>query len=932
MVQARYSIGIDLGTTSSALSFVPLDGQGETELFFVPQWDSHSGMVDLDTLPSFLYRPDAATADRLLGKENRAQEWVVGQLARKKIGETPGRVAHSAKSWLCHHSADRSTPFLPWASEEVQGEEALSPIDASSLILTHLRQAWDRRFARAGADFRFDRQIITITVPASFDAAAQELTLLAARKAGFPEQVRLLEEPQAAFYRWLESHIPAQALWEDQEEKEATLCHVLVVDVGGGTSDFSLFQMRRQEEGRLPVIERLAVSDHILLGGDNIDIALAHLIEPRLTHQNKGLSGHQWDHLVARCRDLKERVLSETEDQDRTFSVSIPGRGSSLMAQSLTAKLSWGEIQHLLLEGFFPACEAGEKPHKAVGALKEWGLPYAYDSAVTRHLSGFLAGRPAVDAVLFNGGTLQPQGLRDRLRTQMGVWQAGRLPLVLDNPQPIHAVARGAAHFGRLLQHNAQCIEAGTAHPLFLEVQDKDPVDKKPTLVCILPKGAAPDQHFVVDAVNLALRVNQPVRFQCYYSTQDHPYQTGAVVPWQEEVFHRLPPLETLIKMATVAPDPQQTVAVTLQAALNALGILKLSCLDKANPHQVWPLTFAMRPQQNRRHVALSGMKIPMERVPEANVSADLLAAAQAQLIHQFRQPLSKKNTLTPKRVLKTLEELFEQPKNAWNWVVVRSFWPVLAACMPDRGRSIEREETWLILAGYFLRPGFGASLDGQRMDGVWKIRETGLCFPSKRIRLQEQILWRRVAGGLSRDRQERLLKKERNALLKQANPSAELVRLAGSLERIGPEYKVELIERFLHSAVDLLDQKKDASAYLTALKHLLNRTPLYAGPETVVSPEWVERAFQCFKPYDWTADGGKEMEDLFLWAARLVDNRSVDLPTTVRHSIIQKLEKSGAAAVKVGRLHRFSPVLATDCSSLYEEALPPGLILQQEE
>src|SRR5437762_8750264 len=347
MTRARFSIGIDLGTTNSALAFVPLHGEGRSEILAIPQWESLSAITEPTALPSFLYLPEEAAAGQLQDGEVDSEEWVVGALARKKAAESPGRVVHSAKSWLCHHTSDRSAQFLPSGSDDIARNSKISPVRASALILTHLKRAWNRRFAAAGAGFEFERQEITVTVPASFDAAAQRLTLMAAAEAGFPETVRLLEEPQAAVYCWLEQYDFATDLLGKLTNDGDGTHHLLVVDIGGGTSDFSLFELRSQNGGSAPHIKREAVGDHILLGGDNVDLAIAHLLEPRLTGERGKLSGTQWDDLVARCRDLKETMLSRDGDLDERFAVALPGRGTGLVAGTHTAQLTRAELRAL---------------------------------------------------------------------------------------------------------------------------------------------------------------------------------------------------------------------------------------------------------------------------------------------------------------------------------------------------------------------------------------------------------------------------------------------------------------------------------------------------------------------------------------------------------------------------------------------------------
>src|ERR1700756_2731910 len=324
MASARFSIGIDLGTTNCALAFVPLDGEAETQIFGIGQWDTSSTIMESSALPSFLYLPDAVTAAQIRPGAAGDEEWVVGRLARKKAAESPGRVVHSAKSWLCHHTSDHTARFLPWGPEYIARDSKISPVRASALILDHLKRAWNSGFAAAGIEWEFDRQEITVTVPASFDAAAQRLTLTAALEAGFPETVHLLEEPQAAFYCWLEQHDIAADLESRLTGETDRTYHLLVVDIGGGTSDFSLFEFRSAPSGAAPKIKRIAVGDHILLGGDNVDLAIAHFLEPQLIGERGKLSGTQWDTPVAGGRNLKENVLSRDGDPGERFAVSLP--------------------------------------------------------------------------------------------------------------------------------------------------------------------------------------------------------------------------------------------------------------------------------------------------------------------------------------------------------------------------------------------------------------------------------------------------------------------------------------------------------------------------------------------------------------------------------------------------------------------------------
>ncbi|MEX1113912.1 MAG: Hsp70 family protein [Akkermansiaceae bacterium] len=902
MPTPQFSIGIDLGTTNCALAYLPLaTPDAQTQVFPIPQWESHDRLAESTTLPSFLYLPTAAESAQLQAANGKG--WIVGRFARKRAGEAPGRIAHSAKSWLGHHAVDRTAAFLPWASEEIPHESKISPIRASALLLNYLRGAWDTRFPESP----FDSQEITITVPASFDAVAQRLTLDAAAEAGFPKTVRLLEEPQAAFYRWLEAHADPAALWSQLPENGG---NVLVIDIGGGTSDFSLFEITRQSGPPLPAIRRVAVSDHLLLGGDNIDLAIAHTLEPRFAGKGETLAGSQWQDLVARCRDLKELCLATGGDPAEEFPVSLPGRGSSLFAGTLSARIARHEITAILLDGFYPECPADARPVEADAALKEWGLPYAADSAVTRYLANFLRDLPPADAILFNGGSLYPESLRQRIQHQIGTWQNNH-PHVLENPEPDLAVARGAAKFGGILHHRSARIQAGAARSIYLEVHQAG--KEKPSLVCILPRGAEPQVEFQITHPGLELRLNRPVRFQTWYSTRHDKDQAGTLVPLKPADFHKLPPLQTTARLAEKSATTTDRLPVHLTTQLTELGLLHLECVsDDPAIDQSWPLAFNLRTDDT-----------PVLAETHPGIPQETLATANQRIISQFSAHLDPADPLTAARLLKSLETLLGSPKNEWNLMLVRALWTTLKRCIPCRVNSVEHEETLLILAGFLLRPGYGAELDPARIDDLWNLHAAGVAHPGKQIQLQQYILWRRLAGGLDRQRQQALIDSELPRLRQQKNSSAELIRLAGSLERIDPGTKTELVHLFLAKSATA----SYAAPYFVSLGLLLNRTPLHAGPEAVVPPDLVATTFAALQDLDWKST--PELPELFLRAARVTDHRTHDLPKPLRKEIARKLESAAVTAFKISRIEQFIPLERADQTSLYGESLPPGLVLR---
>lgn len=915
MPPAQYSIGIDLGTTNCAVSFVSLkDKDGVTRVLDIPQWENASTLGTALTLPSFLYRPPAGEAGQVLGKSGGG-DWIVGRWARAQAGKTPGRVAHSAKSWLCSHGSDRRKSFLPWGSQELAEPEKISPIRASALLLGYLRGVWNDARGREAA---FENQLVTVTVPASFDAAAQKLTLDAAKDAGYPDGVRLLEEPQAAFYRWLEVHESTNTLQDQLRDLQARPHYVLVVDVGGGTTDFSLFEIRLAAGRKLPEIRRVAVSDHILLGGDNMDLALAHWVEPRLGVES--LSADQWSHLVAQCRAVKEEALAgesgagSREQGAGHYRITVPSRGAGLLKGTLSAEIEAEELLSFLLDGFYPECAADAVPERAAGALREWGLPYAADTGITRHLADFLRGLPAVDAVLFNGGSLEPAAVRERLVSQLRRWQPGRDLVVLDNEERHLAVARGAARYGLLLRRNEARIQAGAARSLYLETHAGEGEEER--LVCILPKGTPAGEEVLVEGMGLRVRVNQPVTFRLFSSAKGDRDEPGQVVSFREGKHLPMPALQTVIP---AGKKGETQVPVSLSSRLNALGLLQVDCVGLVKR---WPLEFQLREGDE-------GAPPPRSVVVAPGVENAVLDTARARIGALFRSAWNKRDPLTPARLVSSLERLLGLPKADWNAALLRALWPSLRARFHDREHSFEHEESWVSLAGLLLRPGYGVELDEQRIDQLWEFHEDGFWYPGKAMQLNADVLWRRVAGGLSPER-EAVLAEDALQRVRQAEkkPPAEAVRLLGAMERLDQERKREIARLLLERAEARLQEGGYAEPFLAALSRLLNRALLHAGPESVLPAVLVAEAYERLAPFDWEKAGGGEPITLFLRAARVVDDRALDLESGLRRQIAAKLRQAGVAPARLVPLEKFVALQESDRVSLFGESLPAGLVL----
>ncbi|MGZ8997172.1 MAG: hypothetical protein ACXW3P_11905, partial [Rhodospirillales bacterium] len=421
-----------------------------------------------------------------------------------------------------------------------------------------------------------------------------------------------------------------------------------------------------------------------------------------------------------------------------------------------------------------------------------------------------------------------------------------------------------------------------------------------------------------------------PVRFQAYASARHEEARPGDVIAPGAEDLHPLPPLETMARVDR-PPSESRTLAVALEAKMSELGLLELSCRSTDPALRAsWPLAFNLRAGGSAAQGGAAGSGAPSMRAGP-NAPGDAVAEAGASIARHFAGTPRGRGKLTSARVLAGLEKVLGRGKGEWNWVLVRSLWPSLAAAAPGRALSPEHEETWLILAGFLLRPGFGAAADEARMDELWEILAQGLCFPGKRLKLQQWILWRRLAGGLTRDRQEAAVAGEMEQIRRQKTLAPELVRMTGAFERLPLELKSELALRYIDRAIELARAGKHAAPYLAALGMLLNRAPLYAGPEDVVAPELVERTYDAFARLDWADPELVEMQTLFLRAARVVGNRALDVRQSVRGRIAGKLEKLGVAAARTARLKALMPISPSERLGLVGEALPPGLILGED-
>lgn len=929
-----FSIGLDLGTTNCALAFVALtEAGGVSQVFPIPQRDGWRTQVEQPVLPSFLHRltPGQRALLEEGGQPLADGDWVPGELAFRQLAVTPGRVVHSAKSWLASQALHPETLRLPWHSTELPDDEKISPLEASSRLLAALRRAWDERYGIARPEWRFEAQLVTITVPASFDAGAQRATHQAALSAGFPDTVRLLEEPQAAFNRYLEARAAGSVATRGWPAGSI----ILVVDVGGGTSDFCLFRALDGAGHGQPRLERVAVSDHLLLGGDNIDLALAHFLEGLLPLDGREVEGEPWNHLVVKARQLKERCLSPQTPLDQTLPFAIPGRGAGLLSGLLAGETTVGVLREIVLEGFFPFCARGAQPIPGQSALQEWGLPYATDFAVTRYLADFLRGHPPVEAVLFNGGMLASPVLQERLLDQIGRWQEGRRPALLDNPETSLAVARGAAYDGALLARRQRRIESGAARAVFLEV-DGASTGQPTRMVCVLPRGAPAGHACTASPVGLHLRVGRKVRLQAWQGAHRRDDAPGAIDVWQPGHFTGLPALETVLHRPLDWPAVDQdgageTIPVQLESQLNELGLLQVEAVsaDSQRPGR-WPLSFNLRtaesPQTSPTTITEEpdrGLEPPALGLPTERLAAGVQAWQRLLAPRRLR----KGDRLTPTQALNRLEAVFGQPKQDWALPIVRRLADALLEQPPAADRPHGARETWSYLVGFLLRPGFGEAGDPARLDRLWDL--AGPHFASdQRPADAWLVLWRRLAGGLSPDRQAAIAHRLMPAVWEDRRPSPEAVRLAGALERLPLVTKEETARHFWRRTRQELTGSGYPVPFLSALGMILNRVPFHAGLEWITPPELVEVAFAELKTNPWQEPLVMDWTALFLRAARRVGTESLNVPPKTGRQIADRLHQAGVPEARLAPLRQCVPLERSERLSAYGESLPPGLIL----
>src|SRR4051794_1181919 len=876
-------IGIDLGTTNSALAFIDEREADDSDfpplhVFETPQLVAAGRVEARRTLPSFLFVEDSQP---------------VGVYAREQGALVPTKLVHSAKSWLSNPDVDRTAKILPWDSQETG--RVMSPVEVSTRFIAKFRDEFEK-----AKGIKLSEQDIVLTVPASFDEEARELTVMAAREAGL-EKLTLLEEPAAAFYSWISNNLAAsrKKLFDGQV--------VLVCDVGGGTSDFSLIKVSR--EGDLVNFTRTAVGKHLLLGGDNLDLTLGWLVETKLDQQ---LSIRQRSGLRRQCSSAKERLL--TDPHLKSVEITVLGTGSSLIGKSLKTEILREEALELALEGFLPYTERGEEPKEEKRSLfRELGLPYVSDPAITRHLNAFLEPTgQAPDAILFNGGFFIPEILRERVADVVGKWY-GRRPEILENSDLDLAVARGAAYYSYVRSTGSGVLVRGGL-PRTYYIGLGEPRDGKFPAVCLVPRGAEEGANIEIDNAALQLVANRPVSFRLYSSLTRSDDKLGDVLefPAGDPDLHMHAPLNAVIRFGKKAEE--RLIPVKLGARLTEIGTLESWCDSKISDNR-WSLQFELRKTAAAQ---------PVERKAAAVVSEQAVTSS-LELIQAVFSPTSK-SPIAPEELPAKLEQTMGLGRNTWPLSAIRQMADAFLTAADGRKKSPAYESRWLNLAGFCLRPGFGYPGDDFRIEQARRLYSGGLTYGNQaQCEIDWWIFWGRVAGGMNRNQQTDVYQRLSGHLLprgnkkpQRINPSLlrEMWRTASSLELLPIGTKTELGEALI-KRIKAGDYKESELWCLSRI----GARKLFYGPGNLVIPpaaatRWVETLLKLPNAGDALAS-----------MARSTGDPTRDLPAATRDAVRAKL----ATLPHADRLLAVFEGQEEDERTLgriFGEELPSGLVL----
>jgi molecular chaperone DnaK (HSP70) len=922
-VPSRYLIGIDLGTTNSVVAYIDtqkaFDAASSIQVFPVPQLAGQGEVRTLPALPSFLYFPteDELSAGAVSATWDEGVPMVTGLLAREMGVLVPSRQVSSAKSWLSYPGVNRRANILPAQAEPPQ--PMISPVEASGRYLMHLRDAWNGAQA-IEAEARFEHQEIVLTVPASFDADARELTVEAARRAGL-DKITLLEEPLAAFYAWIAANRDAQ-LGKGEAPRDGDL--ILICDIGGGTTDFSLVSVTLVDgEHRF---ERTAIGEHLLLGGDNLDFALARRVEEKLNDIK--LTLRQRYALRRSCCSAKERLLGDSS-LERT-PVTVLGSGRAVVGQTLSVDLTHEEVLQILTMGFLPITAPDEMPASSrPTALRELGLPYASDPAITKHLAAFLTqaavtmnsssathrmARP--DAVLFNGGFCAPAVTRERIVEAISTWfdaaESGWRPRLLHNQDFDNAVARGAAYYGSVRHGTGLRVRAGSARTYYIALPSEGALQA----ICVLPLGVDEGTTLPLLKHEFSVLANRPVSFTLY-SSRTRRDAHGEVVALEEENLHLHAPLVTLLRYGKKLRELYLTVR--LRVSFTEVGTLELWCESRDTQHR-WRLQFELRAEEAQTGQLDTAQPVPRRSSTVTDSEATVESAVE--LIRRiFEGPAEDESGSLASQI----EAVLGVKRDSWPIPAIRRFCDVLIEVAVGRKKSPRHEVRWLNLYGWCLRPGFGAPGDDTRMNHLRRIAFNQLVFAGDlQCQVEMLVLLRRTAGGINASEQQELYRtyagrKEKRRVNRQIE--YERWRLVASLEHLLGTVRASLGNELLAK----IKEEPENAIWLWSLGRLGARIPLYGPlhsvPPAEIAGEWLKALLDLST---FTAATTSAM----VLIARRTGDHSRDLDSTVREQAISRLMPLGIAEENIQLLSKYIPPERADAVRSFGESLPPGLQL----
>lgn len=764
--RSRYIIGIDLGTTNCAVSYFDTH-KGAFQLFRIPQKGKLGYQESLTVLPSLLFLDD--------------EQATVGMWAQIQGKKSPTRLIQSAKSWLSNPAACRKEKILPF--EACTEEKKLSPVEASMHYLDHIRKMWNQEIAKSDLLKELEEQEVILTVPASFDEVARTLTVEAAKLAGY-KNFTLLEEPQAAFYSYL------MEFGKKQFKPGET---ILVCDVGGGTTDFSLIDV--VESGIEIGLRRMAVGKHLLLGGDNMDVTLSYYLQRKYQLE---LDTSQRLSLLNQVRSAKELLLEENSPQEN-YSLFISGTGSQVVGGGIALEISKREVDELLLDGFFGVVpfEDAVQINKGSG-LRHMGLPYESDPSITKQLAHFLHTSKREEKptyVLFNGGAMKPNVFQKRMVDSLNLWYGEKFSLtILPSKNLDLAVSKGAAYYGKVRRGEGERIQGGIPRSYYLAIETET---NYPQVLTLLARGSEEGTVYLCD-YQFFMKPNQPVVFQLYHSNTRLKDDPGSLVAIDETAFTLLPPIQTIC--AYGKKESKETIPVKLETRLTELGTIELWLLSQNSIHK-WKLEFQIRGElQEERSFD--------KRLVDETFDTTYLELAKEEVRESFAIGAQEKL----KMIMPSLEQVLNQEKKEWSPSVLRGLFEILYEQADKRLLSQQYEQRFWNLAGFFLRPGAGYPLDDYRIKQLWKLILSEFRKPkSEEVQLQQWICFRRVAAGFGKGQQIQLYNhlialmydKKKNKLVIKGKKGgyvyAELLRAIASFELVEIHQKILLGEALLN-------------------------------------------------------------------------------------------------------------------------------------